>query len=241
MISKYSKYLEISKNEIKVKKECYVEIDLNEYKDINEEILNDNLVLNIQGFFEIIFPEDLNSIRFTLPYHVNLFKHDVRMDKKVMTLSFKPGDTLCKAFFKNKNTSIELLSSLLQNRIKYISDDISELVINIYSQLSGITNIDLFNIEIILSKMFATVESGKLIPLRLTNKNYSKQYAIDFTKASHGYNNILGFSYGYTNKYLMEKVTKSNKIDNSYIENIITNKYSKIKELQDKETHNDSK
>jgi hypothetical protein len=234
-----SNYLDISKNEIKAKKECIIIINLDEYKNVSEEIVEDtesdtnDLVLNIHGFFEIVFPNDLNSIQFTLPYNVNLYKHNVSNGKNSKELIFKflPGDTIFTAHFKNKNTNIDVLSSLFQNRVKYISDDIYELVLSIYNQLSGVTNIDIFNIETILTQVFAENINGKLTPLRLTNKKYSKKYAIDFTKSSHNFSNIMGFSYGYTNNYLMTKVTdKNKKLDNSYLENIITNKYSKIKE-----------
>jgi len=236
MKDKY-KYLDISKNEIKAKKECMIIINLDEYKNVSEEIVEDSennineLVLNIHGFFEIVFPNDLNSIQFTLPYNVNLYKHNVINGKnsKELIFKFNPGDTIFTAHFKNKNTNIDVLSSLFQNRIKYISEDIYELVLNIYNQLSGVTNIDIFNIETILTQMFADTQNGKLVPLRLTNKKYSKKYAIDFTKSSHNFSNIMGFSYGYTNKYLMTKLTdKNKKLDDSYLENIITNKYSKI-------------
>jgi len=232
-----SKYLDISKNEIKAKKECIIIINLDEYKNVSEEIIKEDssdggeLVLNIHGFFEIVFPNDLNSIQFTLPYNVNLYKHNVVNGKnsKELIFRFMPGDTIFTAHFKNKNTNIDVLSALFQNRIKYISEDIYELVLNVYNQLSGVTNIDIFNIETIITQMFADTQNGKLVPLRLTNKKYSKKYAIDFTKSSHNFSNIMGFSYGYTNKYLMTKLTdKNKKLDNSYLENIITNKYSKI-------------
>lgn len=238
-----SEYLDITKNEIKAKKSCIIIINLEEYKNVTEEIVDDSgtneLVLNIHGFFEIFFPNDLNSIRFTLPYNVNLYKYNVELGKnsKELIFKFEPGEIIFTTHFKSKNTNIDVLSALFQNRIKYISDDIYELVMGIYNQLSGVTNIDFFNIEIIMSQLFAVDTNGKLVLLRLTNKKYSKKYAIDFQKSAHEFNNIMGFSYGYANNYLLSKVTdtdKKKKLDSSYLENIITNKYSKIKQQDEK-------
>jgi len=236
-----SKYLDISKNEIKAKYKCMIIINLEEYKNVSEEIIEEEngneLILNIHGFFEIFFPDELDSIQFTLPYNVNLYKQNVRVGKnsKELIFEFDPGDTIFTAHFKNKNTNIDVLSALMQNRIKYISDDIYELLISVYTQLSGVTNIDFFNIELILSQVFADKIGDKLVPLRLTNKKYSKKYAIDFQKASHNFSNIMGFSYGYVNNYLLNKIPKKKKLDNSYLENIITNKYTKIENTnQDK-------
>jgi hypothetical protein len=239
-----SKLLDITKNEVKAKKLCNIIINLEEYKNVSEEIVENEasdeneLVLVIHGFFDIIFPEEMDSVSFSLPYAVNLYKHNIKSSSsKELVLEFEPGDTIFTAHFKNKNTNIDVLSALFQNRVKYISDDIYELIINIYTQLSGVTNIDFFNIETIVSQMFAEEINSKLVPLRLTNKKYSKNYAIDFTKSSHNFSNILGFSYGYTNNYLLNKVTDvhdKKKLDNSYLEDIITNKYTNIKNKENK-------
>jgi len=230
-----NEYLDITKNEVKAKKYCTVTVNLEEYKKITEEIIENgsdkDLVLNIHGFFEIVFPYDLNSIQMTLPYNVNLYKTDTRVvdgNSKELILTFNPGDIIFTATYKHKNTSIDTLNALFENRFKYISDDIYELLLSIYTQLSGVSNVDFFNIELILSQVFAEKQGNKLVPLRLTSKQYSKKYAIDTQKSSHDFNNIMGFSYGYTNNYLNNKLTKDNKKDNSYLENIITNKYSVI-------------
>jgi len=239
--SKIDKYLKVEKHRAVAKEDCFIKIIKEDYKNLLETIIDEGsedelekginiknnqneIVVNIPGYFELIFPSEMDSLKFTFPYEVQLIKHSVEETSEYILFKYTKDDTIFRANFKKVQTNISILDSLFENRIKYISDDIYELIINIYRQLSGVSNIDLVNIELIMSQLFA--DKNEL--LRFTNKEYSKKYVMNTQQSSHDFSNLLGFSYGYVNNYLTKKLSSNKTLENSYLEDIISNNYTKL-------------
>jgi len=238
------KYLEIEKNKVKATEYCELSINLEEFTKVKEEMLSNDstvelteinsknsLVITVPGFIELVFPNKMDSIKLTLPYEIQVFKNDILIsNSKELKLAFHQGDTIFQAQFKSFQTNILTLGSLFENRFKYISDDIYQLTVGIYNQLKGISGAHFINIELILSQLFGTELNGRFVPLRLTGKEYSKEYALNTKQSAHNFGNSIGFSYGYSNDYLLNKMSNTTKKENSYFEDIIAGNYSKLKD-----------
>ena len=84
---KFNKYLYIQDNIVYTKVPARIFLDLNEYKNINEDVelafnedqLNAGIeeignVYEIPGFFTLEFPEENDSIQFYFPYNIFIFQ-----------------------------------------------------------------------------------------------------------------------------------------------------------------------
>lgn len=254
-----NKYLDIKKNEVLAKVPCEIIINIEEYKAINEELasiaqedsdsrlekgekgekgkqdIQDELVITVPGFFEIQFPEEMDSIKFSLPYPVQIFKNNVlEQTSKVIHLSFDVGDRIFQASFKSPQSDIRVLNTLLENGIKYLNDDIYQTVIGIYNQFRTMSPIPFMHIELMVSQLYSTEVNGEMVPLRLSTKDYKKEYAIGTKKASHYYGSTMGFSYGYTNDFMLNDLAKTKRKENTYFENIISGDYDKLNDTNSK-------
>ncbi len=256
-----NKYLDIKKNEVLAKVQCEIIINVEEYKAINEELASiaqeddstkgkwntqkratqdeqdtqDELVITVPGFFEIQFPDEMDSIKFSLPYPVQLFKNNVlEQTSKVIHLSFDAGDRIFQASFQSPQSDIRVLDTLLENGVKYLNDDIYQTVIGIYNQFRDMSPIPFMHIELMVSQLFSTEVNGEMVPLRLSTKDYKKEYAIGTKKASHFYGSSTGFSYGYTNDFMLNDLAKTKRKKNTYFENIISGDYDKLNDTDKK-------
>jgi hypothetical protein len=243
-----NKYLDIKKNEVLAKVPCEIIINVEEYKNIEEELasfaeegetqktiskdeeeLKEELVITVPGFFEIIFPDEMDSIKFSLPYKVQLFKTNIlKQSSKLIHLNFEPGDRIFQASFKNPQSDIRVLNTLMENGVKYLNNDIYQTIIAIYNQFKTMSSIPFSHIELMVSQLFSTSVNGEMVPLRLTGKEYKKEYAIGTKKSAHQFGSTTGFSYGYTNDYLLNDLSKSKRKENTYFENIISGDYEKL-------------
>ena len=123
---KLKKYLDIQKHEVKAKVLTEIKLDLDNYKDIvedikevqeNEQTIN-KIILVIPGFIELYFPEEMDSIKLSLPYQIELFKNNFSIDKHILTLIYEPNETIFQAEFKTTQTNLRFMDSLIENAIK---------------------------------------------------------------------------------------------------------------------------
>jgi len=262
-----NKYLNIKKNEVIAKVNCEIILNVEEYKAINEELAalaeqdtpeeksktqidanhdeedsQNELVIVVPGFFEIQFPDDMDSIKFSLPYDVQLFKNNIlSQTSKVIHLSYAPGDRIFQASFFSPQSDIRVLDTLLENGVKYLNDDIYQTVLGVYKQFESMSPIPFMHIELMVSQLFSDSVNGEMVPLRLTNKDYKKEYAIGTKKASHHYGSTTGFSYGYTNDYMLNDLAKGKRKENTYFENIISGDYEKLKDTDEEKRERELK
>jgi len=255
-----NKYLDVKKNEVLAKVPCEIIINIEEYKAITEELaraaqednpkakgakgakdstvqddVQDELVITVPGFFEIQFPDDMDSIKFSLPYNVQLFKTNIlTQTSKIVHLSFDVGDRIFQASFKSPQSDIRVLNTLLENGVKYLNDDVYQTVIGVYNQFKNMSPIPFMHIELMISQLYSTEVNGEMVPLRLSTKDYKKEYAIGTKKASHFYGSTTGFSYGYTNDFMLNDLAKTKRKKNTYFENIISGDYDKLNDTDKK-------
>lgn len=239
---KLNKYLNIEKHEVKAKTETEIKLNLDNYKEIVEDIKEveenghkiNKIVLVIPGFIELYFPNEMDSLKISLPYQIELLKNNFSIDKKILTLLYEPGETIFYAEFKTTQTNLRFMDSLIENGIKYLNDDIYQTVLSIYDQMQKINNSLLVHTELIVSNMYGYPLNGEYVPLRVTGKEYSQKYALNTKKSIHNMQKLSGFVFGYSNEYLIKSTSKDTKsgIKNTkkptYFENIIAGNYHKL-------------
>ena len=235
---KFNKYLYIKDNVVYTKVPAKIYLDLTEYKNITEDIetnfKNEEFNAGIEevgntyeipGFFILQFPDSNDSIQFYFPYTIFIFQTDNSdVTSKYIEINYDSNSPIFYAKFKKEVTDIKILDKLFENGIKYLSDNIPFLIINIWKQFKPTINLPLHNIEIILSQLFAKRIDDKWTPVRLTpEQQYCKEYAINTKKSAHYFNKTLGFLYGYSNDALLTSITNPSNLDNksSYLEKMI--------------------
>jgi len=252
--SKFEKYLYIKDNVVYTKKPAQIIFDLTEYKNISEEFDSDEGieevstgVYEIPGYFELLFPNDNDSIKFFFPYNVYLIEtEDNIITSTRMEINYEEDSPVFYAKFKKEETNIKILDKLFENGIKYLSNDLNLLVNSIWKQILPTMNLPYHNIETLLTNLFIKYENNQYKPVRLTrSQEYKKEYAVNTKKSAHLLNDTLGFLYGYSNDALLTNVinNQNNKIYSknggnsssmSSIESLITGDYFNPVEKSDK-------
>jgi hypothetical protein len=238
---KIKKYLEVTPHKIYTKIPARIVLNLEDYKEMNEnygeevgvaEIEN---VYEIPGFFTLEFPDEGDSIDFFFPYLIYLHKTDkVQESKEKIIIDFKPEDLLFYANFKEDETNIYILKSLFENGAKYLGDKPDKLITAIWDQLMP-ANTPWHHLEILVSQLYGTYDksSKEIVPLRLTGLPYSKKYILKLKDSAHDLNQTLPIMYGYSKDALRSMVSKKKRGENSFFENIVSGDYDELtKEYQ---------
>ncbi len=243
--AKINRYLKIEKSNIYTNKEAVINIDLSEYKHIDEEygesigIEEVDNVYKIPGFFTLEFPEENDSIDFFFPYTVYIHKtDDVSETKNNIRIVFEEGDLVAHGLFKDTEANISLLSSLFENGAKYLGNKPDKLINSIWQQLLPTTNVSIHHLEIIISQLYADYDKTKkmMVPLRLTNIPYNKKYIMNMKESSHNLNQGLGFTYGYSKDALRTSVSQKKNKEKSFFENVIGSDYDALIKTSQKES-----
>ena len=238
MSNKIDKYFKVTRNTLVAKEKCRIQLDPKQYKFSPEEVktFQDEkfLVMTIPGYFEIQLLDSMDTISFTLPYEIELVKNNiVEQSNDRLILEYSKDDIIFIAQFVTTNTNIRTIESVIENGVKYLNDDIYETVINIYKNIKNLTPALMVNFEAISSMMYVIPINGEYYPLRISGKEYSAKYVVNAKNASHRVNNLTGFAFGYTNDYLLTQIVKKDKKASnkefSYIENMISGNYHKLK------------
>jgi len=249
---KFNKYLELKNNIVYTKKKAKIIFDLNEYKNINEELEDENIEIGVEevsndtyevpGYFTLEFPDEMDSIQFYFPYPVYVYQtensEENTKNSNILEITYEPGEAVFFAKFKKEATDIRVLDKMFENGIKYLSGNLGVLVNSIWKQLSATINMPYHHIETVLTQLYIKYEDNQWKPVRLTRKQeYKKEYAVNTKKSTHNLNKTLGFLYGYSNDALLTSIT-NNEISNkrsketSLIEQMIGGdlEFSKTKE-----------
>ena len=231
--TKIKKYLDIQKHIIKVKKDAELDIDLTQYKKIEEMIIDiENQkysVIQIPGFFEVIFPDEMDSLTFTFTYkvYINISNINERTSQN-LKVSFKAGEILLYVEVIDTETDMRLIESMFEGSVKYLTKDIYKRIVSTFDQMQKINDIQFAHIELLYSQLYAVPINGEFIPLRLTGKEYKPEYLINTKNSSHLLNGISGISYGFTNDFLISDMTKKKKKAKSDMEHILSNTYNQL-------------
>ncbi len=231
------KYLDIEKSKIFANVPCRIVLDMEEYKNIDEEygeklgLEEIENVIKIPGFFTIEFPEENDVIDFFFPYDVYLqTPEDTETNKKIITLNFEAEDMVVYGTMKDTDADIAVLSSTFQNGAKYLGDKPDMLISSLWQQLEKVTNVSIQHLEILVSQLYADYDKSRkmVVPLRLTGKEYNKKYILNLKQSSHELNNILGFMYGYAKESLRTSASKKKRGKNSFFEDIAASDYDAL-------------
>ena len=215
------KHLRVEKNKVYAEIPCKIHLLLDEYKvqdsDYMDEedikaYIGDEPSFSIPGTFEILFPEIGESQQIFLPYNINLAKTpDIILNSKELIIEYEAGDLIFGALIKKKETNIDILNSLFENRVKYLRGHPEKQLEAIWGQLAGTTNYGIHHLSIILSLLYATMEDGEETLIRHTkNQNYDKGSAIGTKVSSHVFNmGAQSLNYGYGSDAMMTSIFKN--------------------------------
>ncbi len=239
---KIKKYLDVQKSRVYTKESARIIINLMEYRDPEEtyaekigigEDEDVSSVMEIPGFFTIEFPESNDTLNFFFPYSMFLVKpDDFKKEKDILTFDYKPGDLVYYGNFKNTEANVPALSSLFQNGSKYLGNKPDMLISSLWQQLLKVNNVSIHHLEVLVSQLYVDYNKNtkKLIPLRLTGKDYNKKYIRNLKESSHELSNIAGFMYGYSNDALRTSVSKKKFGENSFFEDVAGSHYDKLEQ-----------
>lgn len=228
--AKINKYLKVEKNKVFAKVPCFIFLDLNEYKDIDddygesvgiEEIEN---ILKVPGFFRVEFPGANDYIDFFFPYSIYLNRtEETDFNNKTIKIEFQPDEMIFYSNFKDSKTDIRVLKSLFENGAKYLGNKPDKLITAIWQQMFSEVNVPIQHLEIMISQLYVTYDKSKkeMLPIRLTDEPYSKKHIVNIKQSAHNLNPLLGFAYGYSNDALRTAISKKKKKKNSFYEDII--------------------
>lgn len=234
---KINQYLDVQPNIVTAKTKTTIRLDLDEYKDINEnygeeigisEIEN---VLEIPGFFTMEFPEEGDSISLFLTYNIYLNKNDTfEKTPDEIILTYQPGEMIFYANVKEEETNIRILKSLFENGVKYLGNKPDKLLTAIWQQMLSNSNVPWWHLEVIVSQLYGTYDpkTKEIVPLRLLDVPYSKKYIMNMHQSAHKMNQTLPVMYGYTNDAIRSMVSKKTRGKNSFFENIVAGDYDEM-------------
>jgi len=230
---KIKKFLDIDKHTIKTKENAGISINLNDFKELEETIIEiDGKKVNtlvLPGFFEVTFPDKMDSITFTFPYNININISEIQeRTSQIINVSFKPGEVIAFVEVINTNTDMRLLESMFEGSIKYLNKDIYKRITSTFDQMQKINDVQLAHIELIYSQLYMIPMNGEYLPLRLTGKEYKPEYLINTKNSSQLLNNMAGMSYGFTNDFLTAEMTKKKRKAKSDMEHIMSNTYNQL-------------
>ena len=234
---KFDKYLNIKDNVVYTKVPAKIYLDLTEYKNINEDVefsMDDESEVGIAdvgnayevpGFFKLEFPDDEDSIQFYFPYNVYIFQtDDSEIDSKKIEINYDENSAVLFAKFKKEETDIKILDKMLENGVKYLSNNLPFLINNIWKQIKPTMNIPYQHVELLLSQLYAKRINNQWTPIRLTSdQKYCKECSLNTKQSAHYFNKTLGFLYGYSNDALINAISNPSNLDkeSSYLEKMI--------------------
>jgi len=219
-----TKHLKVEKNHIYAKEDCLIRIADEDFKKMDEEMvdvsdkteISDNeeelqSSISIPCSFTIECENTLLEIY--LPFNVNLMVHDKDRAKQVTTYYYKKDDLIFCAFTKTSDTNISRVASLFNNSVKYLSGNVDKQLLEIHNQMVKTSNTSMHHLEVLLSQLYIDDTGDHPIPLRLTNKDYSKEYAVNAKTSAHKLlSDAHAFDFGYTNDAISHGISS----DSSY-------------------------
>lgn len=216
-----NKVFKINTNEIYAKYNCYITIDEQEYDE--KSFIETSSHLQLPGIFDVNI-EDLKDVsRIILNYPVNLNK-TVRTEKNnsVYTIYYEPNDLILSQEYYADNFDMPMITKLIQGHIKFIDDPVTLLNV----MINTIKNIDIINLELLISNMFRVSDNeSELCRLKGDYSNsiiagVSKQPFIDSWKSALAFQHI--------EKAITNGLIKGQPLKNNPIENVLNEDFDKL-------------
>lgn len=236
-LEKVEKYLKIDKHKIFAKVDMTIMIDLDEFKNPDEELIDisdedsEELVgsILIPGMINLEILKYNDEVQLYFPFEINLITPDNQeKNKNLVTYFYEAGDMICFAHTKSNATDIMVLDKLFENRVKYLSGVIDKHVVAIFDQLKSY-DIKMHHIETLLTVLYGEETEEGFTPVRLTkNAKYTKSNAIGTKDSAHKFNAALGFGYGYTKDAITDNITRSYETEKTDLEKIIGGNYDDL-------------
>lgn len=253
----YDKFLNITKNEVHTKYKAIIRLSTDEYKVQDNDLLDEEEFelmtgetssFSVPGTFEIEFPELGTTVNIFLPFLVNLVKpEEFKISSKELVFFYDEGDLLFNCFVKKLETNITIVDNMFENRVKYLRGHIEEQLHAIWSQLKNTTNYRMCHLSLIMSLLYAKVETtsnGKeeLLIRHTKDQEYKKEYAINTKESSHLFNlGAQSFNYGYTNDALIQSVFKNRYTSLSKFDDLYPEEFKDFQTVNLNDIKNDAK
>jgi len=234
------KYCRIEKQYVYAKENCQIKINTDEFKNLDEEMIdvdqddeNEELsnTMTIPGSFQLEF-EDNTVIDIYLPFNVNLIISDQLKEKNIITIFYNKDDLIFCAFTKESATDISRIDALYNNSIKYLTGKIDKQLLEIYKQLLSTNNISMHHIELLLSQIYVDKTEEGYKPLRLTGKDYKKEYAVSSKDSAHQLlSDSQAFNYGYVKDMMVNSLVSDGSKVRSDLDDIIIGNFHKEEKI----------
>jgi hypothetical protein len=232
---KLFKYFDITDELIVCKYNTVVELNMNDYKMEDEELLElpdedeqDAYAYDIPGIFEAFIPDENDTVSFALPFIVHLIKtEDTSIKNNVITLNFEVGDKLLFTTTKGSGADLQIITKLLDNQVKYLRGNIPKTIDMLWTQISSASRIKLHHIELVYTIMYGKDTSSGFVPTRLGNQIYDKESALSSKDSAQSFGSTNAFNFGYSNEAILKNVTRDPNIKppKSDLEKIIAAEY----------------
>jgi len=219
-LKKINKYLKVSANEIYAKVYTVIHLNINDYKTLKDDFIESesdspddeesleapdflkdqdiSKIITIPGTFKIDFPDDNDSIDLYFPYSINILKNRIQKEtSSELILEFEKGELISFGYTKKTETDIQLLSSIMENSIKFLKGKIDRQVYAAWNQIHQGKPFSLHHLEVLLSQQYIAYdeESQQYKPIRLLDKEYSAQYAVNSKESTHKLGEFSSFTY----------------------------------------------
>ena len=187
-LDEIKKYLTITKNQIKARKNAEVFIDKTEYKE--DSLIETAKYYVIPGLIDIYFPEDDVYIELPFMFDVHLYKtSDMVEEKDFIIIRYKEGDVIINQKYKSAVTDFKLFNRLFEAGAKFVKTP-EQLVLFISKMLNH--SIDLVHIEVLVQHIYRCKDNPQL-PGRLCG--YEKAENIGVSKIPYIDSWLLGIEF----------------------------------------------
>jgi hypothetical protein len=212
----------IGEKNIVAKKNCYINIDKEQYRESDLIEYNNRFVIPPILEFNVATEEEgkTDVVYLIFPYsEVNLMKSDNvnDEDENLTIIYYKKGDEVVNAEFINDEFDLKSIARLFQGRAKFINNPAT--LVNILH--SGLKVLDLFYLELVISNMIRD-EEGNLC--RHTGK-FNNATVVGVTEQSKNNSWLSAIAYQNVNAGITKALIKNQDAEMNPVEKIINEKF----------------
>jgi hypothetical protein len=144
------KHLEVTEHTISAKFDCFIELNLDEYRESDITELPNKYI--IPGIFDITVPQFEDIIHIVLPYsEISIMKtNEIEEKGNIIIINYQAGDIIVDQKYVNKELGLEYVDRILNGRLKVVKSP--ETILKLVH--SSFSSSDLVHIEVIISQMF---------------------------------------------------------------------------------------
>lgn len=212
------KGLIINESEIIADENCQIIIDLDQFHE--KEVVDDKAAFFLPGILDIQLLDSKTIVNLPFLFTVKLFKKNMaEITSKKFSLNYEKGDIILFCEYKEKESSVQYIDRLLEQRVKYIKDP-QALSLALWKNILPVSNVSLVHCESVISELYRSKENNAL-PARLAG--YDKSVPLGMTNSVRSFTTAQGVSEGYSELSIEQNITNDKKMPLSTLEKVMFN------------------